>query len=81
MTKKANQLWVIFHGEDSEVCLSDPGYEIDLMVIADARALAEWHLGRIEWVDALRNELIRVLGRPLATWNRRSGWARIAYGT
>jgi hypothetical protein len=40
-------------------------------------ALAEWHLGRIEWVEALRSEWIAVVGPPslarsLPTWNRRS---------
>ncbi|HZB79000.1 MAG TPA: hypothetical protein VE522_04055 [Actinomycetota bacterium] len=50
---------------------------------ADARALAEWHLGRIEWRDALLDDLIRVhgpkmLARALPTWNRRSAVSRLA---
>ncbi len=82
MTKKGNQLWVIFHGADSEVCRSDPGYAEDLVVTVEARALAEWHLGRIEWTDALRSERIKVSGsstlaKALPSWNLRSGWSRI----
>ncbi len=81
LPKKGAQLWVIFDGERSEVCRKDPGFEVDLFVEADPSALAEWHLGRIEWVDALRAEQIRVLGpsslaRALPTWNRRSAAAR-----
>ena len=50
---------------------------MELYVQAEPAALAEWHLGRIEWADALRAERIRVLGpaplaRALPTWNRRS---------
>jgi hypothetical protein len=50
---------------------------VELFVQAEPGALAEWHLGRIEWADALRAERIRVLGprslaRVLPTWNRRS---------
>lgn len=81
MPTKRERAWVIFHGPDSEVCRHDPGFEIELFVLAQSRAFAEWHLGRIEWADALRAERIRVdghreLGRALPTWNRRSAAAR-----
>jgi DNA-binding HxlR family transcriptional regulator len=79
---RARTLWVIFDAGRSEVCLKDPGFEPDLFVEADARALAEWHLGRIEWIDALRHEQIRVhgpspLARALPSWNRRSEASRL----
>ena len=79
---KMKTMWVIFDGERSEICRKDPGFEPILLVEADARALAEWHLGRIEWIDALRDEQIRVLGpsslaRALPTWNRRSEASRL----
>jgi DNA-binding HxlR family transcriptional regulator len=79
---KVKTMWVIFDGERSEICRKDPGFEPTLFVEADARALAEWHLGRIEWIDALRDEQIRVLGpstlaRALPTWNRRSEASRL----
>ena len=83
--KKGAELWIIFDGDRSEVCRKDPGFEVELYVQAEPAALAEWHLGRIEWADALRAERIRVLGpatlaRALPTWNRRSpaAWARQA---
>jgi hypothetical protein len=54
---------------------------VDLFVEAEPRALAEWHLGRIEWVEALRSARIAVVGPPslarsLPTWNRRSAAAQ-----
>jgi DNA-binding HxlR family transcriptional regulator len=74
--------WVVFDGERSEVCRKDPGFEVDLVVKAESMALAEWHLGRVEWNDALRADRIRVagsrrLGRMLPTWNRRSAFAEV----
>lgn len=82
LSMKANQLWVLFDGRDSEVCRTFPGFEEDLLVRAEASALAEWHLGRIEWADAIRAERVEVSGpssltRALPTWNRRSEAARI----
>jgi DNA-binding HxlR family transcriptional regulator len=74
--------WVVFDGERSEVCRKDPGFEVDLVVEAESMALAEWHLGRVKWNDALRADRIRVagprrLGRMLPTWNRRSAFAEV----
>lgn len=74
--------WLVFDGERSEVCRKDPGYEVDLVVEAESMALAEWHLGRVNWNDALRAGRIRVsgpvrLGRILPTWNRRSAFADV----
>jgi DNA-binding HxlR family transcriptional regulator len=80
---KVKTMWVLFEGSRSEICRKDPGFEVDVYVEADARALAEWHLGRIEWAEALRGDLIRVQGpktlaKALPTWNRRSEASRIA---
>ena len=81
LARPGNRLWIIFDAERSEVCVKDPGFEVALYVEAEPRALAEWHLGRIEWIDALREERIRVIGptrlaKALPTWNRRSEAAR-----
>jgi DNA-binding HxlR family transcriptional regulator len=77
LPRKGGELWVVFDGERSEVCRKDPGFEVELFLEAEPATLAEWHLGRIEWVAALRAGRIRVLGaaslaRALPTWNRRS---------
>lgn len=77
--KRGSPLWFIFDGDKSEVCRKPPGFEEDLIVTAESVALAEWHLGRIEWVHALHQERIQVAGFPrlaksLPTWNRRSNW-------
>jgi DNA-binding MarR family transcriptional regulator len=77
LPRKGGELWVVFDGERSEVCRKDPGFEVELFVEAEPATLAERHLGRIEWVDALRAGRIRVLGPGLpgpgpADLNRRS---------
>lgn len=79
---KADQLGIIFDGDRSEICRTNPGYDEDLVVTSESLALSEWHLGRVEWADAVRSGRIRVAGPPrlgsaLPTWNRRSGWARL----
>jgi hypothetical protein len=80
--KKGSRAWIIVDGERSEVCQIYPGFEVDLFVEAEPRALIEWHLGRITWVDAVRADRIRVRGpsklaRALPTWNHLSPAAHI----
>jgi DNA-binding HxlR family transcriptional regulator len=80
--RKADHLWIIFDGDRSEVCRANPGFDEDLVVRAASKALAEWHLGRTTWADAIRSGEIDVSGPPrlaraLPTWNRRSGWAHM----
>lgn len=80
--KKGARAWIIFDGERSEVCQTYPGFEVDLYVQAEPRALIEWHLGRITWGDALRGDRIRVQGpsklaRALPTWNHLSPAAHL----
>lgn len=79
---KGNQAWMIFNGHDSEVCRTHPGFNEDLVVVAQSRAFAEWHLGRITWIEALKNQQIVVHGPPhlakaLPQWNKQSGWAHL----
>ena len=84
--RKSRRFWLILDGTRSEVCREDPGYEEDLVVEAESLALAEWHLGRTQWNDAVRANRIRVegprrLSRLLPTWNRRSAFASVAHGS
>lgn len=77
---KVNPMWVIFNREDSEVCRQSPGFDDDLVVDAESVAIAEWHLGRVEWNRAVAAGRIsvegpRALATALPTWNRRSVWA------
>ena len=77
--KRVTRVWAIFDKSHPEVCSDDPGFPEDLIVRGEAVALAEWHLGRIEWTQAISSGRITVDGIPrlrraLPTWNRRSRW-------
>jgi DNA-binding HxlR family transcriptional regulator len=72
--------WLLIERGDAEYCLKYPGGEEDLVVVVhEPLAFARWHIGQIEWGDALRSGAIEVRGssvlaRALPAWNRR-GWA------
>jgi DNA-binding HxlR family transcriptional regulator len=69
--------WLLIERGDAEVCQKHPGGDEDLIVVVnDPLAFARWHLGELDWSDALRSGAIEVTGSPalaraLPTWNRR----------
>ncbi len=71
------QLWLLIDDGRAEVCHKHPGFDDDLVVcVRNPRAFAAWHLGLVQWSDALRAGDIHVTGprhlaRALPTWNRR----------
>jgi len=69
--------WLLVEHGNAEVCEKHPTGDEDLVVVVnEPLAFARWHLGEIEWADALRSGAIelngrRDLARALPTWNRR----------
>ncbi len=69
--------WLLIERGDAELCEKYPGGDEELIVVVnDPVAFARWHLGDLEWGDALRSGAIEVSGshelaRDLPTWNRR----------
>ena len=72
-----SQGWLLVERGDAEICEKHPGGDEDLVVrVHEPLAFARWHLGEIEWRDALRSGAIELTGRrdlarALPTWNRR----------
>jgi len=56
--------WLVFEPEDVDICIRDPGYEVDLWVSAGMRALVEVWLGHRTLTSALDDESLRLDGSP-----------------
>jgi len=76
----ARRSWLLIERGHAEYCLKYPGGQEELIVVVnDPLAFARWHIGQIQWRDALRSGAIEVKGSPalaraLPRWNRH-GWA------
>lgn len=74
---QAETAWLLVHQGEAEICAIDPGYGDDLIVtVHDGLVFARWHLGQLEWAQALRSggltiEGPSVLRKALPTWNGR----------
>jgi DNA-binding HxlR family transcriptional regulator len=55
--------WLVFHLGDVDLCLSDPGFEVDVHVTAGLRTMTEVWLGDISVGDAVRSGAMNLTGR------------------
>lgn len=65
--------WLVLTREDVSVCITHPGYDIDVLVTADIGALYQVWLGRLEFADArhaqkLQVDAIPTLARGFPNW-------------
>jgi DNA-binding HxlR family transcriptional regulator len=54
--------WLVIDDGDVDVCMKDPGYDVDLQVTTDVRTLTGIWMGDIGLGDALRAKQLRVVG-------------------
>ena len=61
---KKETFWLVIAVEDVSVCLTHPGFEIDVLVTADLSTFYQVWLGRISYADALRERKVEVEAIP-----------------
>lgn len=66
--------WLLVQDGNAELCVTDPGGEPELRVVARSSSFVDWHRGVLPWSSAVRNGGIIVTGdRSLAqafpSWN------------
>jgi hypothetical protein len=74
--------WLILERTDIDICLKDPGYDIDLEVDADLAGLTKVWMGDIRLAEAMRSGLVRLKGpnalvRAFPSWLALSGFAGV----
>lgn len=74
--------WLILQRSGTDVCLKDPGYEVDLVVSADAAAMARVWTGALSFAEAVRAGGLRLEGprdlvRAFPSWLLLSHFANV----
>jgi DNA-binding HxlR family transcriptional regulator len=64
-TKKPRIHWLVLERHEVSVCLTDPGFDVDLLVTADLAAFHKVWLGRIALGDAMNEGLVQIDGPPV----------------
>jgi DNA-binding HxlR family transcriptional regulator len=63
-TDHRNRYWLVIEPGDVSVCLTDPGFDVDVTVTSDLETMFQVFLGRTALVDAMRDGLVDVTGTP-----------------
>jgi DNA-binding HxlR family transcriptional regulator len=74
--------WLVLERAGADVCMRDPGFEVDLVLHADIGALARVWAGHLEWAEAVRRGGIkldgpRALVQAFPRWLLLSHFARV----
>ena len=74
--------WLLLERQGSDVCLKDPGYDVDLVVTADAGAMARVWTGAMTFAQAVQSGGLRLEGprdlvRAFPTWLLLSHFAHV----
>ena len=78
----ARTLWLVLQRPDVDLCVRDPGFESDLIVAADLKAMTKVWLGDLGFSEALRSHAVVVNGpskwaRAFPGWLLLSGFAGV----
>ncbi len=66
-TDDPRQWWIVVESGVPSVCHADPGYDVDVTVVADVRTLYEVWLGRTPVREAVATGRLEFLGPPALT--------------
>lgn len=77
------RFWLVFDRDDIDICMKDPGHEVDLSVSAHVRILIQIWLGHISIAEATRDQKITFDGKSrdikaFASWFVLSKTAKFA---
>jgi DNA-binding HxlR family transcriptional regulator len=78
----AGRWWLVISPSEVDVCDSDPGHDVDVVVTASLRDLTDVWRGARTWDDALRSEQVRLDGpishrRDVPRWFPPGGFALV----
>ena len=80
--RKYRYFWLVVTNGEVDVCMKDPGHEVDLHVVSDTKTLTGVWMGDLSLRRALQTQLIRLSGsgslkRNISNWLGRSYYADV----
>ena len=78
--RRKRRYWLVLDSGDASLCFKPPGFDADVVVRADARALYRVYMGRLDYAKAVRSGDVeldgpRALVRAFPTW---MAWSHFA---
>lgn len=61
-SRRNSTFWLLLERPEADLCVADPGFEVDLFVVADLAAFARVWLGELPIREAMRKGAVRLSG-------------------
>ncbi|NVJ97254.1 MAG: helix-turn-helix transcriptional regulator [Alphaproteobacteria bacterium] len=61
--------WLMVHTDRVELCIKDPGKDVDVYFTSTVRTMADVWMGDMSYRDAISNDSLKVVGPPALTRN------------
>lgn len=79
---KKSRFWLVLDPGSADLCLTDPGHDVDVMVQAHIRTMVDYWMGHVRFSQAMKSGDLEVTGpsrlvRQLPTWFKRSEFATV----
>lgn len=79
--KKKARWWLVIDAGAVDLCLHDPGYEVDVYVSTDIRTLTEALVGDLPLAQAIGSGALRVSGPPALVRSFERWWPKSPYAS
>lgn len=76
-SKAMKQWWLILDKPDVQLCLTDPGCEVDMIIKADLYALTRVWMGELKFKEAIRQGTIKMMG-PTTLVSKFPSWLMLS---
>ena len=85
-TAKSRRWWLVVEEGEVDVCMKDPGHEVDLQVVTTVRTLTAVWMGDVGLGQAIRSQQIKLSGpaklkRDISTWLGTNYFAGVRHQT
>lgn len=82
LARAKKRYWLRLESGEAEVCMKNPGFDEDLIVVTDVRTMTEVWMGHRSYADAQRSRAIKLEGhaalqRDFPSWLQLSAFAEI----
>ena len=79
---RKSHFWLMLEPGTADLCITDPGHEVDVTVQGHVRTMVDYWLGYTDFAHAVRQGELTIVGPPrlvraLPTWFRRSLFATV----
>lgn len=61
-TSKLRRWWLVLNENTADICLKDPGYEVDLQLVSDLRTMSQIWMGDLSLNKAQQMQQLKIMG-------------------